>query len=715
MLISIIVLNYNTSKTTQKCLDSILKSKYSNFEIILLDNASTDKNYSYFQKLYSKNKKIKLIHSKKNLYFAGGCNFGAQHAQGQKLIFLNSDTLVDPHWLKPLICLSQKHSRYLVQPKILRLPHKHLLDNAGGIYRFPGFGFSRGHNKTDSNQYHQVIPISYASGTCFLIDKKFFHQLGGFDPWYRYFYEDIDLSLRAKKTKGQCWYCPQSIIYHQGGSSFKSNIPIFHLRKNRLYTIIKNFTGLNRLLRFLTLSLLTLTTPKAIFATLNQTLKSIIIQQRLNELKSFLKKPSFSLLDLGCGDGQLVQLANQQNIKALGVDQNPPPKPKLISSSIENYLSTSGKKLNQKFDVITLYHVLEHLQNPRQILLKLQPWLKTNGVLIIEIPLAGQLAHQDPTHRHFFTKKQIHALLHQTNWNIKKQISPALIFPLKTLFGLHQKIIRLYCHKNQLSLKTKSKLINSPVESPSQFEGITVFHYQYATHSLTNKTVLDVGTGRGHGAHYLAQHQAKSVLGIDYAKKSIKQAQKTFHLPNLKFQLLNAFNLSSLPQKFDLITAFELIEHLPPEQLPFVIPSLSKRLRPNGTCLISTPNRFISSPQQKPSNPFHYQEFTPSELPALFKPYFSKLKLLGISCTNQTFIQKNQKNQKRKIYQLTKLLSQLPLTHYLTPFIPLFIKNKLTQSHHLPTLKASDFKTTTKKIDQSENLFLICQKPKLKT
>ena len=441
MLISIIVINYDTPKTTQKCVNSILKSKYSNFEIILLDNASTGNNYSYFKKLYSKNKKIKLIQSKTQLYFTGGCNLSAQHAQGQKLIFLNNDTLVDPHWLKPLIGLSQKHSRSLIQPKILRLPHKHLIDNAGGMYHFPGLGFSRGHNKTNSNQYHQVIPIDYASGTCFLIDKKFFYQLGGFDPWYRYFYEDIDLSLRAKKAKGQCWYCPQSTIYHQGGASFKSDIPLFHLRKNRLYTIIKNFTGLNRLFRFLILSFLTLTTSKAIFATLNQTIKSIIIKQRLNELKSFLKKPSFSLLDLGCGDGHLVQLANQQNIKALGVDQNSPPQPQLISSSIEKL------KLNQKFDAITLYHVLEHLQNPRQTLFKLQPWLKTHEILVIEIPLAGQLARQDPTHRHFFTKKQIRTLLCQTNWNIEKQISPTLVFPLKTLFGLYPKIIRLYCSK----------------------------------------------------------------------------------------------------------------------------------------------------------------------------------------------------------------------------------------------------------------------------
>jgi len=445
--ISIIILNYRTFKTTQKCIDSILKSKYSNFEIILLDNASTDNSYSYFKKLYSKNlpagrqdKKVKLIRSKKNLYFAGGCNFAAQHTRGQKLIFLNSDTLVNPHWLQPLIKFNQKHPHYLIQPQTLHLSAPSLIDNAGGHYLFPGLGFAqkRHQPKLKSNSPY---PTDFVNGTCFLINKKIFNQLNGFDSWYRYFYEDIDLCLRAQKQGSQSWVCPQSIIYHQGGSSFKSGIPLFHLRKNRIYTVIKNFTGLNRLFRFLALSILTLTSPKAILAALNQTIKSITIQQRLDELKSFLKKPSFSLLDLGCGDGHLVQLANQQNIKALGVDQDPPPQPQLISSSIEKL------KFNQKFDVITLYHVLEHLQNPRQILLKLQTWLKSNGVLVVEIPLAGQLAHQDPTHRHFFTKKQIHALLRQTNWNIEKQISPALVFPLKTFFGLRQKILRLYCSK----------------------------------------------------------------------------------------------------------------------------------------------------------------------------------------------------------------------------------------------------------------------------
>lgn len=250
-LISIIILNYNGKEFIKECIDSVLKSNYSAFEIIILDNASTDGSFALLKKLYQNNQKIRILRSDKQLYFAGGCNFGAKYAKGEKLVFLNSDTIVDKNWLTGLIDFAKDNDKYLVQPKILCFPQTDIIDNAGGRYQFPGFGFGIGRGKKDIGQYNQNAEIDFANGTCFLIDKKFFEELGGFDEWFKLQYEDVDLNLRAKKNKGKSWYSYKSIIYHKGSLSIKKNVPekdlIFYIRRNRLRTVIKNYSGLKRI------------------------------------------------------------------------------------------------------------------------------------------------------------------------------------------------------------------------------------------------------------------------------------------------------------------------------------------------------------------------------------------------------------------------------------------------------------------------------------
>jgi len=257
---SVIIVNYNGRAFIKECIDSVLKSNYPHFEIIIIDNASTDGSAKFIKELFInklKKKKsqlvnpsvrnepiIKLVESKKNLYFTGGSNLGAQKAKGKKLIFLNSDTVVDKNWLKELVAISKNHPRYLIQPKILFYKNKKTIDNVGGKYTFFGFGYGIGRGKIDCGQYDKNYPIDYANGTCFLINKKFFKKLNGFDERFHYFYEDVDLALRAKKLGGQSWYCYKSVIYHKGSLSFKKNVSkikkAYYFQKNRLLTLLKN-------------------------------------------------------------------------------------------------------------------------------------------------------------------------------------------------------------------------------------------------------------------------------------------------------------------------------------------------------------------------------------------------------------------------------------------------------------------------------------------
>ncbi len=120
-----------------------------------------------------------------------------------------------------------------------------------GRYVWPGFGVAVGRGKPD--KYQGIIKGDYANGTCLMINKNWFWQLGGFDENFKFFYEDVDLQLRAKRRGGEAIGVMKAVIYHKGSLSFKQNVNStivsqFYRRNQRL-TVKKLFSGLNQQLR----------------------------------------------------------------------------------------------------------------------------------------------------------------------------------------------------------------------------------------------------------------------------------------------------------------------------------------------------------------------------------------------------------------------------------------------------------------------------------
>lgn len=247
MKISVIIVNFNGEEFIGDCVSSVLRSDYKNLEVIVVDNASTDGSCEILRKF----KKVKLVRSNKQLYFTGGCNLGARKATGEKLIFLNSDCVVTSGWISEMVKFAGDHNKRLVQPKILRKDG--VIDNAGTKYNIFGIARGRGYGEKDLGQYDRNEEVQVCAGTCFMIDKKFFWEMGGFDESFRYQYEDVDLCLRARKMGGKCFLCYKSVVYHAGGATFKENVSndelLFNIRKNRLAVVKKNFVGAERVLR----------------------------------------------------------------------------------------------------------------------------------------------------------------------------------------------------------------------------------------------------------------------------------------------------------------------------------------------------------------------------------------------------------------------------------------------------------------------------------
>ena len=258
--ITIIILNYNGMGFLEGCIDSVLKSNYSNFEAILVDNASTDGSLGWAESIASKDSRLRIIKSAKNLLFTGGNNLGIKHARGEYIIVLNNDTEVERSWLKEIALVMQDESIGAAQPKILvfnQFPKT--IDYAGaGIDRL-GYakGYARG--EIDSGQINGVQEIFYAGGTAMILKKKILKDVGLFDERFGAHWEDTDLSWRIRLNGYKIVLIPRAVVYHKGSLSMrkfaKSQKVAFWIRKNRIAGLIKNYSIYN-LMHYLPLLLI---------------------------------------------------------------------------------------------------------------------------------------------------------------------------------------------------------------------------------------------------------------------------------------------------------------------------------------------------------------------------------------------------------------------------------------------------------------------------
>lgn len=248
-LVSIIVLNYNGKQYIENCLSSLLHSDFKNYEIIFVDNASTDGSADFVRKHFPK---AKIIQTKTNLGFAEGNNIGARYSTGTYLIFLNNDTQVTPHWIAGMVESVQSDATVgLCGCKVLLLDRKNVIDVIGGfVCDIFGAGLNAlGHLEIDNHQYDGVTEIFSIVGASLLIKRETFEKIGGFDSSYFLLGEDIDLSWRAQIAGYKIIVNPSAIVYHKSMGTIKRQEKHskraelrFLSERNTLRSLLKNYS-----------------------------------------------------------------------------------------------------------------------------------------------------------------------------------------------------------------------------------------------------------------------------------------------------------------------------------------------------------------------------------------------------------------------------------------------------------------------------------------
>jgi GT2 family glycosyltransferase len=249
-LISIIIVNYNGIKFIKRCLNSVLNSDYPNFEVIFIDNASTDGSYELVKESFCSDTRLRIIRNIKNLGSAEGRNIGAKNAKGDLLVFLDNDTEVESNWLKEMIKVFLSDNTIgAAQCKIIQLYDQRLIDSAGQFIDFLGYGYPRS-NEEDKGQYNRVEDVFYADGAALIIRRLVCNQVSLnnslFDTDYFPVYgDDLDLCWRVRLRGYRVVFIPTSVVYHARTATnlYKlSSRLIFSHAKNRIMTLIKNYS-----------------------------------------------------------------------------------------------------------------------------------------------------------------------------------------------------------------------------------------------------------------------------------------------------------------------------------------------------------------------------------------------------------------------------------------------------------------------------------------
>jgi len=231
--ISVIIVNYNGKKLLENCLESLFKTDYNNFEVILVDNNSTDGSMEFVTKNYPK---IIVIKLDSNKGFAEPNNIGAKIAKGEYLLFLNNDTVTTTNFISEMVKVLEKDEKIAICQSLLLKPDGNI-DSSGDFIDKMGIVYNS-KTKTD-----EIKEISSARGASMLIRKKIFDKLGGFDEKFFFSFEDVDLGWRSWILGYKVVIVPNSIVYHSAGktsSNFKPEVA-FHGLKNQLSMKITNF------------------------------------------------------------------------------------------------------------------------------------------------------------------------------------------------------------------------------------------------------------------------------------------------------------------------------------------------------------------------------------------------------------------------------------------------------------------------------------------
>jgi len=217
--VSIIILNWNGLEDTIDCLESLKKITYPNYEVIVVDNGSREKDAQVLKDKFSDY--IHLIRNEKNYGYTGGNNIGIRYASSNSspdyFLIINNDVVVAPDFLTTMIKIAKYDTSIgILGPKLYYYSYPGIIySTVSKINMWTGSFISTGHKQLDTGQYDVQQDADCLSGCCLLVSKEVIHKIGLLDESFFSYCDEIDYCFRAQKAGFRNIYVPQAVAWHK--------------------------------------------------------------------------------------------------------------------------------------------------------------------------------------------------------------------------------------------------------------------------------------------------------------------------------------------------------------------------------------------------------------------------------------------------------------------------------------------------------------------
>jgi GT2 family glycosyltransferase len=245
--VSVIILNYNGREHLDACLSSLrdLDFPKEQLEVIVVDNGSTDGSVGFIKSAFPD---IHIIENEINLGFSRAANIGASKATGKYVAFLNNDMRVDKKWLKILVDIAgSKQGAACVGSTVLKWDGKGV-DFEGRTDDAFCLSYTPENTPLTPSLSNSQRQSFFVSGGAVLFERRVFQEVGGFDPDFFFYHEDVDLCWRLWLRGHECVLSSESIVYHRGGASSNKLASEFVnglTQKHTLFSVFKNLENGN--------------------------------------------------------------------------------------------------------------------------------------------------------------------------------------------------------------------------------------------------------------------------------------------------------------------------------------------------------------------------------------------------------------------------------------------------------------------------------------
>ncbi|MGH2543541.1 MAG: glycosyltransferase family 2 protein, partial [Ardenticatenaceae bacterium] len=237
-LVSVIIPSWNGKQHLMSCLPSLARQSYKPFEIVVVDNGSSDGTVAWLGREWPE---VRALALPANRGFTSGINAGIAVARGELIALLNNDTEAEPDWLEQLVAVITRHSKAgMVASKLKLWDDRTRLHSAGDFYTVSGRPGNRGVWSVDEGQWDEEEWIFAPCAGAALYRRELFDAVGLFDERFGSYLEDVDLAWRAQLAGFRCRYAPRAVVYHRVSATGGGPLASYYNGRNWIYVLVKN-------------------------------------------------------------------------------------------------------------------------------------------------------------------------------------------------------------------------------------------------------------------------------------------------------------------------------------------------------------------------------------------------------------------------------------------------------------------------------------------